>query len=87
MRWVSNCCEGNHKTYRNYVTLKPLPFDSSMLSKELVKVKNDRQALVVHAVYKSRMTTGVGQPPSSCAMNLMICEHDTRVKSAEIRLF
>ena len=47
----------------------------------------DRQALVVHAVYKSRMTTGVGQPPSLCAMNLMICEHNTRVKSAGIRLF
>jgi len=52
-----------------------------------IVLKCDRQALVVHAVYKSRMTTGVGQPPSSCVMNLMICEHDTRVKSAEIRLF
>lgn len=45
-----------HGAYRNYVTFKPLPFDSSILSKELVKVLNDRQALVVHAVYKSRMT-------------------------------
>ena len=54
---------------------------------EQIMLKCDRQALVVHAVYKSRMTTGVGQPLSLCEMNLMICEHNARVKSAKIRLF
>ena len=32
-------------------------------SKTADYVEDDRQALVVHAVYKSRMTAGVGQPP------------------------
>lgn len=31
--------------------------------KRLIVMRCDRQALVVHAVYKSRMTAGVGQPP------------------------
>lgn len=39
MRWVLKYCEHNHKAYRNYVTLKSLPFDSRILSKELVKVR------------------------------------------------
>lgn len=56
MRWMSKCCEHNHKAYRNYVAFKPLPFDSSILSKELVKVKSARLALVVCAGYKSKMT-------------------------------
>lgn len=36
---------------------------SRRVSLEVKNCEDDRQALVVHAGYKSRMTTGVGQPP------------------------